>query len=68
MGKNTDDMMYKSLCKNKWKLDGKQGRERSFDCGVWWFRTTHTDRKTTQDDLLKICEKCEHREGNRWYT
>lgn len=52
--------MYKSLCRNKWKLDGKKGKERNFDCGVWHMRTTHIDRKTTQEELLKICEKCEY--------
>jgi hypothetical protein len=54
-------IMYKSLCRKKWKMDGKKGKEKSFDCGVWHFRTTHVDRITTQDELLKVCEKCENK-------
>jgi hypothetical protein len=53
--------MYKSLCKNKWKLDGKKGKERSFDCGIYYLRTTHINRETTQSELLKICAVCEHK-------
>jgi hypothetical protein len=51
--------MYKSLCKNKWKMEEKKGQERFFDCGVCYCRTTHIDRETTQKELLKTCENCE---------
>lgn len=42
-------------------MDGKKGRERTFDCGIWFSRQTHLNRETTQKELLKICGDCEHK-------